>query len=49
MQLENAGYRAVSQVMEHGEYATLLIILFDLYPMGSTTLPLFGSHFLTMR
>ncbi|MDF7671644.1 hypothetical protein PT276_10645 [Orbaceae bacterium ESL0721] len=35
MQLENAGYRAVSQVMEHGEYATRGS-LFDLYPMGST-------------
>lgn len=34
MQLENAGYRAVSQVMEHGEYATRGA-LFDIYPMGS--------------
>lgn len=33
-QLENAGYRAVSQVMEHGEYATRGS-LFDIYPMGS--------------
>ncbi|MCX8578854.1 transcription-repair coupling factor [Gilliamella sp. B2717] len=34
MQLENAGYRAVSQVMEHGEYATRGA-LFDIFPMGS--------------
>ncbi|WP_392551339.1 transcription-repair coupling factor [Orbus wheelerorum] len=33
-QLENAGYRNVSQVMEHGEYATRGA-LFDIYPMGS--------------
>lgn len=33
-QLENAGYRHVSQVMEHGEYATRGA-LFDVYPMGS--------------
>ncbi|MWN31130.1 MULTISPECIES: transcription-repair coupling factor [unclassified Gilliamella] len=34
LQLENAGYRSVSQVMEHGEYATRGE-LFDIYPMGS--------------
>ncbi|OCG08805.1 transcription-repair coupling factor [Gilliamella sp. wkB178] len=36
LQLENAGYRSVSQVMEHGEYATRGA-LFDIYPMGSET------------
>ncbi|QIQ22082.1 transcription-repair coupling factor [Zophobihabitans entericus] len=34
MQLDNAGYRSVSQVMEHGEYATRGALL-DIYPMGS--------------
>ena len=34
MQLQNAGYRSVSQVMEHGEYATRGA-LFDIFPMGS--------------
>ena len=34
LQLENAGYRSVSQVMEHGEYATRGA-LFDIFPMGS--------------
>ncbi|AJJ11174.1 transcription-repair coupling factor [Yersinia rohdei] len=33
-QLEQAGYRSVSQVMEHGEFATRGALL-DLYPMGS--------------
>ena len=33
-QLDNAGYRHVDQVMEHGEYATRGALL-DLYPMGS--------------
>lgn len=33
--LEEAGYRHVSQVMEHGEYTTRGSLL-DLYPMGST-------------
>ncbi|WP_413730695.1 transcription-repair coupling factor [Sodalis sp. RH22] len=33
-QLEQAGYRSVDQVMEHGEYATRGALL-DLYPMGS--------------
>ncbi|WP_162473655.1 transcription-repair coupling factor [Serratia microhaemolytica] len=33
-QLEQAGYRCVDQVMEHGEFATRGA-LFDLYPMGS--------------
>ncbi|XKM14547.1 transcription-repair coupling factor [Orbaceae bacterium ac157xtp] len=34
IQLDNAGYRAVNQVMEHGEYATRGALL-DLFPMGS--------------
>ncbi|MDG6882131.1 Transcription-repair-coupling factor [Phocoenobacter uteri] len=34
LQLENAGYRAVEQVLEYGEYAVRGSIL-DLYPMGS--------------
>ncbi|WP_276895828.1 transcription-repair coupling factor [Frischella perrara] len=34
LQLENASYRHVSQVMEHGEYATRGA-LFDIFPMGS--------------
>lgn len=34
VRLEAAGYRAVSQVMEHGEFA-LRGSLMDLYPMGS--------------
>lgn len=34
-QLEQAGYRSVNQVMEHGEFATRGALL-DLYPMGST-------------
>lgn len=33
-QLEQAGYRAVDQVIEHGEFATRGA-LFDLFPMGS--------------
>ena len=33
-QLEDAGYRHVSQVMEHGEYATRGSLV-DLFPMGS--------------
>ncbi len=33
-QLQHCGYRAVSQVMEHGEFAVRGAIL-DLYPMGS--------------
>ncbi|WMP16794.1 transcription-repair coupling factor [Thiothrix lacustris] len=35
-QLEEAGYRNVSQVMEHGEYATRGSLV-DLFPMGSNT------------
>ncbi len=35
-QLEEAGYRHVSQVMEHGEYATRGSLV-DLFPMGSKT------------
>ncbi|HGO5854081.1 TPA: transcription-repair coupling factor [Mannheimia haemolytica] len=34
LQLENAGYRAVEQVLEYGEYAVRGSIL-DLFPMGS--------------
>ncbi|CAK9884702.1 MAG: Transcription-repair-coupling factor [Candidatus Erwinia impunctatus] len=34
LQLEQAGYRHVDQVMEHGEYATRGALL-DLFPMGS--------------
>jgi len=34
LRLEQAGYRCVSQVMEHGEFA-VRGSLFDLYPMGS--------------
>ncbi len=34
-QLESAGYRCVSEVLEHGEFAVRGAIL-DLYPMGST-------------
>jgi len=33
-QLDQAGYRSVDQVMEHGEFATRGALL-DLYPMGS--------------
>ncbi|MEW7311395.1 transcription-repair coupling factor [Buttiauxella gaviniae] len=33
-ELEQAGYRSVDQVMEHGEFATRGALL-DLYPMGS--------------
>lgn len=33
-QLEQAGYRSVDQVLEHGEFATRGALL-DLYPMGS--------------
>lgn len=35
-QLEQAGYRAVNQVMAHGEFATRGALL-DLFPMGSNT------------
>ena len=35
LQLENAGYRSVEQVLEHGEYAVRGSLL-DLYPMGAT-------------
>ncbi|OOF80374.1 transcription-repair coupling factor [Rodentibacter caecimuris] len=34
LQLESAGYRAVEQVLEHGEYAVRGALL-DLFPMGS--------------
>lgn len=35
LQLEQAGYRCVSQVMEHGEFAVRGSLM-DLFPMGST-------------
>lgn len=35
LQLENAGYRSVEQVLEHGEYAVRGSLL-DLYPMGAS-------------
>ncbi|MDX1513928.1 MAG: transcription-repair coupling factor [Gammaproteobacteria bacterium] len=35
MDLETAGYRCVSQVMEHGEYA-IRGSIFDLFPMGGS-------------
>ncbi|MCC5880199.1 MAG: transcription-repair coupling factor [Idiomarina sp.] len=35
-QLEQAGYRAVNQVMEHGEYSVRGSIM-DIFPMGSET------------
>lgn len=35
LQLDSAGYRAVTQVMQHGEYATRGALL-DIFPMGST-------------
>ncbi len=34
-ELDNAGYRHVEQVLEHGEYATRGALL-DLFPMGSS-------------
>ncbi|MDO9795507.1 hypothetical protein Q7542_15410, partial [Glaesserella parasuis] len=36
LQLENAGYRAVEQVLEYGEYAVRGALL-DLYPMGANS------------
>lgn len=36
LQLDNAGYRAVDQVITHGEYATRGALL-DIFPMGSDT------------
>jgi transcription-repair coupling factor (superfamily II helicase) len=50
-QLEAAGYRNVSQVMEHGEYA-LRGALIDLYPMGAEQpyrLDLFDDEIDTLR
>jgi len=50
-QLEQAGYRYVSQVVEHGEYAIRGSIL-DLYPMGSQNpyrLDLFDDEIETIR
>lgn len=50
-QLEEAGYRNVSQVMEHGEYATRGSLV-DLFPMGSNTpyrIDLFDDEIDTIR
>jgi len=49
--LERAGYRAVGQVMEHGEFAVRGAVL-DLYPMGSATplrLDLFDDELESIR
>ena len=46
LQLESAGYRAVEQVLEHGEYAVRGSLL-DLFPMGSAV-P-FRLDFLMMK
>jgi transcription-repair coupling factor (superfamily II helicase) len=49
--LERAGYRAVGQVMEHGEYAVRGAVL-DLFPMGSATplrLDLFDDELESIR
>ncbi len=46
LQLEAAGYRAVEQVLEHGEYAVRGALL-DLFPMGSAV-P-FRLDFLMMK
>lgn len=50
-QLEEGGYRCVSQVMEHGEFALRGSII-DLFPMGSTTpyrIDLFGDEVDSLR
>ncbi len=50
-QLASAGYRAVAQVIEHGEYA-LRGSLFDLYPMGSSLpyrIDFFGDEIDSLR
>lgn len=50
-QLNEAGYRHVSQVMEHGEYASRGSIV-DLFPMGSQTpyrIDLFDDEIDTIR
>ncbi|MEZ5452900.1 MAG: transcription-repair coupling factor [Thiothrix sp.] len=50
-QLEEAGYRHVSQVMEHGEYATRGSLV-DLFPMGGNTpyrIDLFDDEIDTIR
>ncbi|MGB0846021.1 MAG: transcription-repair coupling factor [Thiolinea sp.] len=49
--LEKSGYRNVSQVMEHGEYATRGALL-DLFPMGSSQpyrIDLFDDEIETIR
>ncbi len=49
--LEKSGYRHVSQVMEHGEYATRGALL-DLFPMGSSQpyrIDLFDDEIETIR
>jgi len=50
-ELEDAGYRHVSQVMEHGEYSTRGSLI-DLYPMGNNTpyrIDLFDDEIETIR
>jgi len=51
LQLDEAGYRHTSQVMEHGEYSTRGSLI-DLFPMGSTTpyrIDLFDDTIETIR
>jgi transcription-repair coupling factor (superfamily II helicase) len=51
IKLEKAGYRAVSQVIEHGEFAVRGSII-DLFPMGSKTpfrIDLFDDEIDTLR
>lgn len=51
LQLEAAGYRAVEQVLEHGEYAVRGSLL-DLFPMGSAVpfrLDFFGDEIDSIR
>lgn len=50
-ELDRAGYRHVTQVFEHGEYATRGSLI-DLFPMGSTTpyrIDLFDDEIETIR
>lgn len=51
IELDEAGYRHVSQVMEHGEYSTRGSLI-DLFPMGANTpyrIDLFGDEVETIR
>ncbi len=51
LRLEKSGYRCVSQVMEHGEFAVRGAI-FDLFPMGSSApyrIDLFDDEIETLR